>query len=157
MRPHIIAVAPIVVVSIAAGSIAAVFTVAVFTAAAFIVVYAREWRWVSVLPRSVLPQLELLPRARITRQVITALPPRSAVHMATIIMPPTTAAYPRHNRCNRGGHRKRGRNGRRPDTGMAGWRRSADRTCLRADSLLTGNFAGNPLNLGGSETKRKAE
>ena len=26
----------------------------------------------------------------------------------------------------------------------AGWRRSADRTCLQALSLLTGNFTGNP-------------
>ena len=27
--------------------------------------------------------------------------------------------------------------------GMPGWRRSADRTCLQANSLLTGNFTGN--------------
>jgi hypothetical protein len=30
-----------------------------------------------------------------------------------------------------------------PNTGMAGWRRSADRTCLYVNSLLTGNFTGN--------------
>src|SRR5258708_2259887 len=30
-----------------------------------------------------------------------------------------------------------------PKTGMPGWRRSADRTRLRANSLLTGNFTGN--------------
>ena len=29
-----------------------------------------------------------------------------------------------------------------------GWRRSVDRTCLRADSLLTGNFTGNFAILG---------
>src|SRR5258705_1930439 len=28
-------------------------------------------------------------------------------------------------------------------TGLVGWRRSADCTCLRANSLLTGNFSGN--------------
>jgi hypothetical protein len=30
-----------------------------------------------------------------------------------------------------------------PSAGLAGWRRSADRTCLHANSLLTGNFTGN--------------
>jgi hypothetical protein len=34
-----------------------------------------------------------------------ALPPRSPVDTATIIISPTTAAYPRHSRCNAGGHR----------------------------------------------------
>jgi hypothetical protein len=28
-----------------------------------------------------------------------------------------------------------------PGLGMPGWRRSADRTCLQENSLLTGNFA----------------
>jgi hypothetical protein len=42
-------------------SIAVVSIVAVFTAAAFTVVYAREWRWASVLLRSVLPRSVLLP------------------------------------------------------------------------------------------------
>ena len=32
--------------------------------------------------------------------------------------------------------------------GLPGWRRSADRTGLYADSLLTGNFTGNSANLG---------
>jgi hypothetical protein len=31
---------------------------------------------------------------------------------------------------------------------MAGWRRSVDRTCLRANSLQTGNFTGKITNLG---------
>jgi hypothetical protein len=30
-----------------------------------------------------------------------------------------------------------------PTAGLAGWRRSADRTRLSANSLLTGNFTGN--------------
>jgi hypothetical protein len=30
-----------------------------------------------------------------------------------------------------------------PGAGLAGWRRSADRTCLHTNSLLTGNFTGN--------------
>jgi hypothetical protein len=30
-----------------------------------------------------------------------------------------------------------------PKTAVPGWRRSADRTRLRANSLLTGNFTGN--------------
>jgi hypothetical protein len=30
-----------------------------------------------------------------------------------------------------------------PNAGMAGWRRSADRTRLQENSLLTGNFTGN--------------
>src|SRR4029077_14102711 len=34
----------------------------------------------------------------------------------------------------------------------AGWRHSADRTCLRADSLLTGNFAGKLAILTAQET-----
>jgi hypothetical protein len=29
------------------------------------------------------------------------------------------------------------------ETGLAGWRRSADCTCLHANSLVTGNFTGN--------------
>src|SRR5258708_27061024 len=29
-----------------------------------------------------------------------------------------------------------------PNAEMAGWRRSADRACLQANSLLTGNFTG---------------
>jgi len=33
-------------------------------------------------------------------------------------------------------------------SGVAGWRRSADRTCLRANSLQTGNFTGKITNLG---------
>jgi hypothetical protein len=47
--------------------IAVVFTVAGFTVAASTVVYAREWRWASVLLRSALPRSVLLPRALITR------------------------------------------------------------------------------------------
>jgi hypothetical protein len=35
-----------------------------------------------------------------------------------------------------------------PDAGMPGWQRSADRTRLRANSLLTGNFTGNFAILG---------
>jgi hypothetical protein len=31
----------------------------------------------------------------------------------------------------------------RPNAGMAGWRRSADRTCLYENSLVSGNFTGN--------------
>ena len=30
-----------------------------------------------------------------------------------------------------------------PGAGLVGWRRSADRACLHANSLLTGNFTGN--------------
>ena len=41
----------------------------------------------------------LLPPALTTDQVTTALLLRSVVHTATIIMPPTTAVYPRHSRC----------------------------------------------------------
>jgi hypothetical protein len=36
----------------------------------------------------------------------------------------------------------------RPNAGMAGWRRSADRTRLHANSLLTGNLTGNFAVLG---------
>jgi hypothetical protein len=59
-------------------------------------VYARAWRLASVPPRLALPRSVLLPRVH-TDQAITAPPRRSVVHTATIIMPPTTAAYPRHN------------------------------------------------------------
>lgn len=34
-----------------------------------------------------------------------------------------------------------------PEAGMAGWRRSPDRTCLHPKSLLTGNFTGKLANL----------
>ena len=43
-------------------SIAVGFTVAAFTVVASTVVYDREWRWASVLLRSVLPRWVLLPR-----------------------------------------------------------------------------------------------
>jgi len=80
-----------------------VYTAVVFIAVAFTVVAttaacAQEWRSASVLPLSVLLQLALLLRVLITPPVITALPPRSVVHTATIIMLPTTVAYPRHSR-----------------------------------------------------------
>ena len=38
-----------------------------------------------------------------------------------------------------------------PTSGVAGWRRSADRTRLRADSLLTGNLTGKIAILGARE------
>ena len=83
-------------------------TAVVSTAVVSTVVCAREWRWASVLPRSGLLRSVLLPQVHITGQVITpqaitALPLRSVVHTATITMPPTAAAYPRHNGCNTGG------------------------------------------------------
>jgi hypothetical protein len=40
---------------------------------------------------------------------------------------------------------------RSPDAGLAGWRRSADRTCLQPNSLLTGNFTGKFAILGLSD------
>jgi hypothetical protein len=76
------------------------FTVAAFTVVASTVVYDREWQWASVLLRSVLPRWVPPPRVLITGQVTTALPPRSVVHTATIITPPTTAAYRRRNGFN---------------------------------------------------------
>ena len=88
----------IALVSLAVASTAAAFTVVAFTVVATTVVYALEWRSASVLPLSVLLQLALLLRVLITPPVITALPPRSVVHTATIIMLPTTVAYPRHSR-----------------------------------------------------------
>ena len=81
-------------VSIAAVSIAAAFTVVATT-----VVFARGWRSASVLPLSVLLRSVLPPRVLITPPAITVLPPRSVVRTATTIMPPTTAAYPRHSSC----------------------------------------------------------
>jgi hypothetical protein len=33
--------------------------------------------------------------------------------------------------------------GKSPNTGLVGWRRSADRTLLHTNSLLTANFTGN--------------
>jgi hypothetical protein len=82
--------------------IAPVYTAVVFIAVAFTVVAttaacAQEWRSASVLRQSVLLQSALPPQVLITPLAITALLPRSVVHTATIIMPPTTAAYPRHN------------------------------------------------------------
>jgi hypothetical protein len=38
-----------------------------------------------------------------------------------------------------------------PGTGLVGWRRSADRTCLQPNSLLTGNFTGKFAILGLSD------
>ena len=70
-------------------------TAAAFTVVATTVVYARAWRLASVPLRLVLPPSALLLR-ELTGQAITALR-RSVVHTATIIMPPTTDAYPRHN------------------------------------------------------------
>ena len=61
------------------------------------VVYAREWRSASVLPLLVLQLSALQP---------WVLLPLSVVHTATIIMLPTTAAYPRHKRCHTGAHWK---------------------------------------------------
>ena len=94
-------------------SIAVVSIVAVFTAAAFTVVYAREWRWASVLLRSVLPRSVLLPPVPtdlvITRQVIMALAPTS------LACPYGYYYYPLYARCvptpkwlQCGGHRKSG-------------------------------------------------
>ena len=51
-----------------------------------------------MLPLSALLRSALPPRVLSTPPAITALLPRWVVHMATIIMPPTTAAYPRHNK-----------------------------------------------------------
>jgi hypothetical protein len=88
----------IALVSRAVASIVVVCIVAAFTEVAITVVYARAWQWALVLLRLVLPRSVLLLRALITAgQAITAQPRRSDVHTATIIMPPTTAAYPRHN------------------------------------------------------------
>ena len=81
------------------SAVALVSTAAAFTVVATTVVYAQEWQSASVLPLSELRQ-SALPQ----RVPITALPPRSVVHTATIIMPPTTAAYPRHNDCHTDGH-----------------------------------------------------
>jgi len=81
---------------IALVSHAAVSIVAALTVVATTVVYARAWRLASVPLRLVLPPSALLLRELITGQDITALR-RSVVHTATIIMPPTTVAYPRHN------------------------------------------------------------
>lgn len=39
-----------------------------------------------------------------------------------------------------------------PNAGLAGWRRSADRTCLWVNSLQTGNFSGKLAVLGGIGT-----
>jgi hypothetical protein len=101
MPLHIALVSTVVALTVAA------FTVVAFIVAASTVVYAPEWRWASVLLLSVLLQSVLPPQARITgqvimRQAITALPPRSVVHTATITMPPTAAAYLRHNGCDYG-------------------------------------------------------
>jgi hypothetical protein len=82
----------IALVSHAVASIVAALTVAALTT----VVYARAWRLASVPLRLVLPPWALLLRELITGQDITALR-RSVVPTATIIMPPTTDAYPRHN------------------------------------------------------------
>ena len=82
---------------------AVVSIVVVLTVVATTVVYARAWRLASVPLRLVLPPSALLLR-ELTGQAITA-PRRSVVHTATIIMRPTTAAYPRHSCCNTGGHR----------------------------------------------------
>jgi len=94
-----------VVASTVVASTVVASTVAAFT--------ARAWRWASVLLRSVplrsVPPLRVLTMA----PAIMALPPRSLVDTATIIMRPTTAAYPRHSCCNTGGHRWSGSNSRR--------------------------------------------
>ena len=74
---------------------ALVSTAAAFTVVATTVVYAQEWQSASVLPLSELRQ-SALPQ----RVPITALPPRSVVHTATIITPPTTAVYRRRNGFN---------------------------------------------------------
>ncbi len=95
LTPPRIALVSIVVVPPAAVSIAVAFTVVATT-----VVYAREWRSASVLPLSVLLQSALPPQVLITPLAITARLPRSVVHTATIIMPPTIAAYPRHRHCH---------------------------------------------------------
>ena len=86
----------IALVSIAVALTAAVSIAVEFTVVATTVVFAREWRSASVLPPSVL-LLQVLITAG---QAITALPRLSVVHTATIIMPPTTAAYPRHSNCH---------------------------------------------------------
>ena len=84
------------------------FVVASTVVASIVVAFtARAWRWASVLLRSA-PLLSVLPpRVLTTGQVtmppaIMALLPRSAVDTATITIRPTTAAYPRHSRCNMG-------------------------------------------------------
>jgi hypothetical protein len=88
----------IALVSRAVAFIVVVSIVAALTVVAITVVYARAWRWASVLLRLVLPPSVLLLQVLITAgQAITALPRLSVVHTATIIMPPTTAAYPRLN------------------------------------------------------------
>jgi len=87
----------IVLVSIAVALTAAVSIAVEFTVVATTVVFAREWRSASVLPPSVLLRSVLPPRVLITPPAIAALLPPSVVHTATIIMPPTTAAYPRLN------------------------------------------------------------
>ena len=78
----------IALVSIGVGSTAAASTVVATT-----VVYAREWRSASVLPLLALQLSALQP---------WVLLPLSVVHTATIIMLPTTAAYPRHNSTDSG-------------------------------------------------------
>ena len=67
--------------------------------------------YLPVLLRSVLP-----PRVLITPPAITALLPPSVVHTATIIMPPTTAAYPRHRHCHTADIGETGGLGDHPDT-----------------------------------------
>jgi hypothetical protein len=71
-------------------SIVAALTVAALTT----VVYDRAWRLASVPLQLVLPPSALPLRELTTGQDMLR---RSGVHTATIIMPPTTAAYPRHN------------------------------------------------------------
>jgi hypothetical protein len=44
-----------------------------------------------------------------------------------------------------------------PNAGMAGWRRSADRTFLRANSLQTGNLTEKTQGSGGSGDDSRAE
>ena len=78
----------IALVSRAVASIVVVSIVAALTVVAITVVYARAWRWASVLLRLVLPPWVLLLQVLITAgQAITALPRLSVVHTATIIMP----------------------------------------------------------------------
>jgi len=91
----------IALVSHAVVSTAVVSIVVAPTVVAITVVYARAWRWASVLLRLVLPPSVLLLQVLITAgQAITALPRLSVVHTATTITPPTTAAYRRRNDFN---------------------------------------------------------
>src|SRR5205823_5557636 len=108
-RPHAVVVAFAQVASAQVASAQAAFAQLAFVVASTVVAFtARAWRWASVLLRSAplrsVPPLRVLTTGPGT-PAIMALPPRSPVDTATIIMRPTTAAYPRHSCCNTGGHR----------------------------------------------------